>query len=82
MGYYHHELEQFPDYIADFEFRSGCLDVPDRWYCLSCEEIYQMDADDLDPSQPILEEWYACPVDNSLVALLREFDNHVEEYHC
>jgi hypothetical protein len=83
MGYYHHELEQYPDYIGGFEFRSGSLDVAGRWYCTACEEIYTMDEDELDPGGPEpLEEWYARPTDNSLVSLLREFDNHVEDYHC
>lgn len=83
MGYYHHELEQFPDWIADFEFRSGSLDVDDRWYCTACEEIYVMDEEERGLCDPeALEEWYARPADGTLVALLREFDKHVEEYHC
>jgi hypothetical protein len=80
MGYYHHELEQYPSYISYFEFRSGNLDVDDRWYCIACEENF--DEEELDEDCPTLDEWYPFFRSGSLVDLLREFDAHVEEYHC
>jgi hypothetical protein len=72
VGYYHHELENFPGYISYFEFDGdgGCA-----WRCLICQELSEETGE--------LHEWFTELEDGTnLVDILRRFDNHVEEYHC
>jgi hypothetical protein len=76
MGYYHHELEQYPDYIGYFRY-----DGNGTWSCICCEE--ELEEDEYDPSYPVLDEWHiGLEQGDDLVTLLRAFDSHVEEYHC
>lgn len=76
MGYYHHELEQYPDYISYFRY-----DGNGTWSCTACEE--ELEEDEYDIDYPHLDEWHVnLEQGDDLVVLLKAFDSHVEEYHC
>lgn len=75
MGYWHHEMENFPGYINQFQY-----DGNGTWSCTQCGEEYE--EGDLDVDFPTLDEWhFDLEQGDSLVTLLKAFDNHVEEYH-